>query len=56
MLADHAYRLGVARRGAQQLVEAHTQRIGQPPCHGNGRIGLVALDLRQHRFGDAGRA
>jgi hypothetical protein len=40
----------------QQVGQRHAQRIGQAPDHGDGGVGLRALDLRQHALADTGAA
>lgn len=49
---DHADGLRLPFGRCQQFPDLHSQRIGQPPGDGDGRVGLLALDLRQHRLGD----
>ena len=37
----------------QHLVDRRVERPRQPPYGADGRVGLVALDLADDRFGDA---
>ena len=51
---EHADGVDRALFRAEQFANADAQRVGESPGNGNGWIGLVAFDLREHRFGDPG--
>ncbi len=39
---------------AEEGFDGHPQALAQPPDGGQGRIGLVSFDLREHGFRHAG--
>ena len=38
----------------QDRLDRYVERMGEPPDRGQSRVGLIALDLRDDRFGDPG--